>query len=321
MKAMLTNLHFYEPTDLHTNATISRINKLRKEFLGFAIEESKKITIQCEETSPSVTIRIDTPVLRSERPHHVHCMSSKANNAPQKFFPNARPTKPPLPGQICPPRIVPNMILNMNLNRSFRRMSIAKKKLDRGLTLVNISLFKVQAEQQNNTENENKTHEIRKEKIEISEKAAIETKKKKREKIRKALNFLKEYGLSLKSYMRTILNIIPKAYSPEIDRMRPPIQPKAKHESSMKVSPSSNNSTKANSPIQEDRKRPEAKKVGGVTIVAMEKLIEEKAKTSAPKREKKRRYTTPDENTELENDLKKSTYAAIEKLAFEPLIK
>ncbi len=319
MNAMLTNIHFYDtdPT-ASKSVTKSTINHTRKELLQIEMGTAEKASVFRKDSCPSVTIRIDTPVLRSQRPRQVISMTSKAGTMPCKFFPTIATSKPPLP----PAKPEPKPVIDSNLNRSLRRMSIAKKKLDRGVALARASLFKPSDTQPAPPQTLAFPESA---KPKLSPEKEPDPKSKKRIKMRKAVQFLKEYALSLKSLLKTTLGVTTHNHSPIVDRTRPPVPPLVKHDSYGKIripssnqSAGSNNSTVVNSPELEEKKKPEPKPQPAQQLAT----ISQPEYLAVPRREKKRRYTTPDEYPP-KNDLgfPKTTFAAIERLAFEPVIK
>ena len=352
MNSMLTNLRFYGERPKAAASSKRGIDCTRRELLGlvFGSEESKALT---KDTSPSVKIRIDTPVLRSQRPRQVISMTSKTRTNTCNFFPKVTPTK----AKLMPSNAEQKLSTRPNLNREFRRLSIAQKKIERGIALAQAV---AQSSLDGKSETEVSSNEVKNVQPQAKSdkndkklmKKVCDTKVEKKKVMRSAITFLRDYVMSLKAYMQTYLLDGPRNLSPVLERTKPPLHPMTKQDSYRSEKPSSNTSTLANSPEFEDKKKVDAKKTNAAGNFqssvnsnvpnakelqrAFEKQFENEGKEeykesavntsriapqgqSKARREKKRRYTTPDEYSQ--GDFPKTTFDAIEKLAFEPVIK
>ena len=296
MNTALASISFYGNVPDPLSVAKTRINQARKDLLNLEVTAKPKSFHR--DASPSVTIRIDTPILRNRPPRQVISMTSKTAALPPKFFPTVTNTKPPLPApkKELKPQMVPNS------NRFLPRMSIAKRKLDRGATLLKIEPVELPD----------------KVKVKVEREDMCQTKAKKYAMTRKAILYLREYALSVRSLLKTYLGRNSNNYSPAPDRTRPPLPTVNSYESYMRKvrsSNHSNNSTKSNSPEIEDKLKHDRKPPVPPLVVT------QAAQFLSVKKEKKRRYTTPDEPVQEPCAFTKTTFDAIEKLAFEPLIK
>ena len=350
MNTNMKDLRFYATIPSETKKSKKFVNTLRKQLLiqEFGSAEETKPLKQYE--SQFIQIRIDTPVLRSQQYRKIVSMTSKIIPPCNKNFPGTTSTS----NKKSPPRTDASLFIDQNLNVRLRRLSIAQRKLERNSVLSQIStLPPIKEERVKLMVREEKRLAYHanndKELIKAKMRTALTFLKE------FALTLKNIWVTSLVTDKRNHSPVFEnnKTTSPQLVEQ----SFIKKEELSKDLRNSSNTSTQNNSPEIEERKKPLHKAVKSITLantfseakeiatmisrgeavssiytqgdkiaktVSVFSGVSAACQTAAGSnlpinnktREKKRRYTTPDECPSFNK-----TFAAIEKLSYEPVIK
>ncbi len=331
MNTALSGLKFYAPAPSSSGQSKRQVACARKELLGLVLATAADRKLHEQDISQSVTIRIDTPVLRSQMPRQIVSMTSRTQTMPCKFFPTLPSTggKPPQGRTVSGEQ----RQIEGNLSGKLTRMSIAQKKMEHGLAKGSVA----PADHAENF----KVTQVARHTARRGVRPQGEDRELCRRLMKTALLFLKEYAMSVKALLRARLagtaGTGKGAASPVVPlRARPPLPMQMSYRVAEKR-PSSKASTMANSPEIEEKLRAGAKSgsepkaslhARNPTYVEYHCKLEPATAQGQsqthpgqgkPRREKKRRYTTPANYPE--SDFPKTTCEAIERLAFEPVIK
>ncbi len=306
MNATLSALKFYIPLPPPASQPKRSVNRTRKELLDLAVTATDSGPFHEQDSSKSVTIHLDTPILRSQPARQIVSMTSKGPTVPCRFFPAPKPPSGRKSGQQVPDTSLPH---------GLRRMSIAQKKMERSIAFVQATVRSVSGLDKLPSSSFKTETKIS---LETVPDRRVEQKMLKLMKI--ALAFLKEYAGTIKAFLMRRLAPGAKGSSPVFLTARPPL-PKQASFKKVGENPSSSASTIANSPELEGKRGKETAHVAAKQEEEknVARAMEQVQSQNRSRREKKRRYTTPAEYPP--DYFPKTTFDAIEKLAFEPVIK
>lgn len=275
MNNVISDIPFYSK-EANGIKTKTDVIEVRKTFISCAMEECKIDPRFHKDISSDITIKVNTPLLRSPCPQHIVFKADDSNNALKKYFPrpkNYSTFKSKGPSDVQP-----------NLHKNLHKMSISRRKFNSGQKAQQI--------------------EESPERFALEGNILKQVKNTKRDTMLKAINFLRTYASHIKTFL--IKHIKEGSKNNYLDYKLPRTPNPMK---TIRPIEHFNFTERIEAPITEKKKMNE---------LISDKLIIFNSESQNIK-ESKRKFT-PDSFTRKTKKRTKTTFAAIEKLAFEPLI-
>lgn len=197
--------NFYEKYKLPKAISKESVKKMRKELQRYTNEKpAKKWLVNCVPSSPSVTIRIDTPTLRNSTPRGVAkkvAMPSQQGYIGKLLAPRNQIKKNELPIE----KKIETPQKSKEVECTIVKLTVAQRKLVRQGTLS--------AKKLKETVEEESKEEARKKKAIIAEFLSPASKPvTRKEKAKKALSYVRGIGIKLKEILRTVEKVKEKNF-------------------------------------------------------------------------------------------------------------